>query len=181
MLNTVEMGRRKQTNASISLSCAGFLPCGEEWRCVDAIHRLREIQRHEGVPKSSDGAWPLLRTRGCGRYPARRCGREANGRRSRRWPRRRKRGKRSGMRRLYSVWLNYIPSTRSWLMSEPERQGRVHCMRNVNPIVCPHSALAFYFVNRWGKDGTAKNFPSFRQPEDYYDLYAFPDSVKVPV
>ena len=53
------------------------------------------------------------------------------------------------------------------------------CMRNVDPVLCPLSALALYFFNRWGKDG-AETFPSFRQPEDYYNLYVFPGSVKVP-
>jgi hypothetical protein len=27
------------------------------------------------------------------------------------------------------------------------------CIRNADPILCPLSALAFYFFNRWGKDG----------------------------
>jgi Centromere DNA-binding protein complex CBF3 subunit, domain 2 len=40
------------------------------------------------------------------------------------------------------------------------------CIRNADPILCPLSALAFYFFNRWGKDG-ALGFPSFRQLEDY--------------
>jgi len=31
---------------------------------------------------------------------------------------------------------------------------------NTNPILCPLSAIAFYFFNRWGKDG-AKSFLSF--------------------
>ena len=53
------------------------------------------------------------------------------------------------------------------------------CMRNADPILCPLSAIAFYFFNRWGKDG-AESFPSFRQPEDYYNLYVFPGSIKVP-
>jgi hypothetical protein len=49
------------------------------------------------------------------------------------------------------------------------------CMRNANPL----SSLAFYFFSRWGKDD-AESFPSFRQPEDYYNLYVFPGSNKVP-
>ena len=53
------------------------------------------------------------------------------------------------------------------------------CMRNVDPLLCPLSALAFYFFNRWGRDG-ATPLPSFRQPEDYYGHYVFPGSVKVP-
>ena len=53
------------------------------------------------------------------------------------------------------------------------------CIRNADPILCPLSALAFYFFNRWGKDG-ALGFPSFRQPEDYYDLFVFPGSIKTP-
>jgi hypothetical protein len=53
------------------------------------------------------------------------------------------------------------------------------CIRNVDPILCPLSALAFYFFNRWGKAG-AQPFPSFRQPEDYYGQYVFPGSVQVP-
>lgn len=54
------------------------------------------------------------------------------------------------------------------------------CIRNADPVLCPLSALAFYFFNRWGKDGAQAQFPSFRQPEDYYDLFVFPGSVKVP-
>src|SRR6266480_7155834 len=53
------------------------------------------------------------------------------------------------------------------------------CLRNINPILCPLSALAFYFFFRWGMDG-ATSFPSFRQPEDYYELFALPGSVTVP-
>jgi hypothetical protein len=53
------------------------------------------------------------------------------------------------------------------------------CMRNVDPILCPLSALAVYLFNRWGKHG-AQPFPSFRQPEDYYGHYVFPGSVRVP-
>ena len=53
------------------------------------------------------------------------------------------------------------------------------CMRNVDPVLCPLSALAFYFFNRWGRKG-APSFPSFRQPEDYYGQYVFPGSVRVP-
>jgi hypothetical protein len=53
------------------------------------------------------------------------------------------------------------------------------CIRNVDPVLCPLSALAFYFFCRWGRDG-AGGFPSFRQPEDYYDLFVFPGSTKVP-
>ena len=52
------------------------------------------------------------------------------------------------------------------------------CMRNLDPILCPLSALAFYFFNRWGRHG-AQPFPSFRQPEDYYGQYVFPGSVRV--
>ena len=62
------------------------------------------------------------------------------------------------------------------------QHGRIEymgCMRNVDPILCPLSALAFYFFNRWGKEG-AQPFPSFRQPEDYYGHYVFPGSVRVP-
>ena len=53
------------------------------------------------------------------------------------------------------------------------------CMRNADPVLCPLSALAFYFFFRWGRDG-AEEFPSLRQPEDYYDLAALPGSIKVP-
>jgi hypothetical protein len=53
------------------------------------------------------------------------------------------------------------------------------CMRNLDPILCPFSGLAFYFFNRWGRHG-AQPFPSFRQPEDYYGHYVFPGSVRVP-
>jgi len=51
-------------------------------------------------------------------------------------------------------------------------------MRNANPILYPLSTIAFYFFNHWGKDST-KSFPSFQQPEDYYNLYIFPSSIKV--
>jgi hypothetical protein len=50
------------------------------------------------------------------------------------------------------------------------------CIRNIDPVLCPLSALAFYLFNRWGKE----SFPSFRQPEDYYGHYIFPGSIKVP-
>jgi len=52
-------------------------------------------------------------------------------------------------------------------------------MRNLDPVLCLLSALAFYFFNRWGRHG-AQPFPSFRQPEDYYGYYVFPGSVRVP-
>ncbi len=52
------------------------------------------------------------------------------------------------------------------------------CMRNADPILCSLSALAFYFFNRWGKQG-AQEFPSFRQPEDYYNQYVFPGDVRM--
>jgi hypothetical protein len=50
------------------------------------------------------------------------------------------------------------------------------CIRNINPVLCPLSALAFYFFDRWGK----QSFPSFKQPEDYYNQFVFPGSIKVP-
>jgi hypothetical protein len=53
------------------------------------------------------------------------------------------------------------------------------CMRNIDPVLCPLSALALYFFFRWGRDG-AGQFPSFRQPENYYNLYVLPGSVRVP-
>ena len=68
------------------------------------------------------------------------------------------------------------------------RQGRQNqhgkieymgCIRNVDPLICPLSALAFYFFHRWGRQ-YAQPFPSFRQPEDYYGHYAFPGSIRVP-
>jgi hypothetical protein len=62
------------------------------------------------------------------------------------------------------------------------QRGKVEymgCIRNVDPLLCPLSALAFYFFNRWGKAG-AQPFPSFAQPEDYYNLFAFPGSVRTP-
>jgi len=62
------------------------------------------------------------------------------------------------------------------------KHGKVEymgCMRNANPVICPLSALAFYFFYRWGRDG-AEEFPSFRQPEDYYELAVIPGSIKVP-
>ena len=53
--------------------------------------------------------------------------------------------------------------------------GYMGCMRNADPLF----AIAFLLSNRWGKDG-AESFPSFPQPEDYYDLYVFPGSIKAP-
>ena len=53
------------------------------------------------------------------------------------------------------------------------------CIRNIDPLVCPLSALAFYFFHRWGRQH-AQRFPSFRQPEDYYGHYTFPGSIRVP-
>lgn len=53
------------------------------------------------------------------------------------------------------------------------------CIGNADPVLCPLSAVAFYIFTRWGKDG-AEMFPSFRQPEDYYNLYVFPGTLKVP-
>ena len=53
------------------------------------------------------------------------------------------------------------------------------CIRNIEPVVCPLSALAFYFFYRWGRQ-YAQSFPSFRQSEDYYGHYVFPGSIKVP-
>ena len=70
----------------------------------------------------------------------------------------------------------------SMTQGKQNQHGKVEymgCMRNADPILCPLSAIAFYFFNRWGKDG-AESFPSFRQPEDYYNLYTFPGSIKVP-
>jgi hypothetical protein len=52
-------------------------------------------------------------------------------------------------------------------------------MRNADLVFCPLSAMAFYFFFRWGRDG-AEKFPSFRQPEDYYNLHVFPGSIKTP-
>ena len=54
------------------------------------------------------------------------------------------------------------------------------CMRNIDPVLCPLSALAFYFFFCWGRDGAGGEFPSFRQPEDYYDRFALPGSFKKP-
>ena len=51
-------------------------------------------------------------------------------------------------------------------------------MQNINPILYPLSVIAFYFFNCWGKD-SAESFLSFQQPEDYYNLYTFPKSIKV--
>ena len=53
------------------------------------------------------------------------------------------------------------------------------CIRNIDPVICPLSALAFYFFHRWGRQ-YAQPFPSFRQPEDYYGHYVFPGSIRVP-
>jgi len=55
----------------------------------------------------------------------------------------------------------------------------IGCIRNADPVLCPLSALAFYFFYRWGRNG-ALEFPSFRQPEDYYGLFVFPGSIRVP-
>ena len=51
--------------------------------------------------------------------------------------------------------------------------------RNANPILYPLSIIAFYFFNYQGKN-SVKSFPSFQQLEDYYNLYVFPSSIKVP-
>ena len=53
------------------------------------------------------------------------------------------------------------------------------CMRNSDLVLCPLSTMAFYFFYRWGRD-SAEKLPPFRQLEDYYNLYVFPGSVKVP-
>jgi len=52
-------------------------------------------------------------------------------------------------------------------------------MWNADPILCPLSAIAFYFFNHWGKD-SVESFPSFWQSEDYYNLYVFPSNIKIP-
>jgi hypothetical protein len=52
----------------------------------------------------------------------------------------------------------------------------IGCIRNINPILCPLSALVFYLFDRWGK----QSFPSFKQPENYYSYFIFPGSIKVP-
>jgi hypothetical protein len=70
----------------------------------------------------------------------------------------------------------------SMRQGKQNQHGKVEymgCMRNSDLILCPLSAMAFYFFYRWGRDG-AEKFPSFRQPEDYYNLYVFSGSVKVP-
>jgi hypothetical protein len=72
-----------------------------------------------------------------------------------------------------------IMSMRQGKQNQHSKVEYIGCMQNADPILCPLSALAFYFFNRWGKD-SAKEFPSFRQPKDYYNLYVFPSSVKVP-
>jgi len=53
------------------------------------------------------------------------------------------------------------------------------CMQNADLIFCPLFTIAFYFFNYWGKNGI-KSFPSFWQPEDYYNLYVFFGNIKVP-
>ena len=53
------------------------------------------------------------------------------------------------------------------------------CMQNADPILCPLSALAFYFFHHWSRDD-AEKFSSFQQPEDYYNQYVFSGSVKIP-
>jgi hypothetical protein len=72
-----------------------------------------------------------------------------------------------------------IMSMRQGKLNQHGKVEYMGCMRNVDPILCPLSALAFYFFFRWGREG-AGMFPTFRQPEDYYELYVFPGSVKVP-
>ena len=72
---------------------------------------------------------------------------------------------------------------------------KVECMgalRNRDPLLCPLSALAFYFFWRWGyvvTDPTAKQpaeipphrrLPSFFGPGDYYHLHALPGEIKYP-
>src|SRR2546421_2461757 len=53
------------------------------------------------------------------------------------------------------------------------------CIRNADPIFCLLSALAFYFLYRWGRGG-ALGPSSFRQSEDYYNLFTLPGSIKMP-
>jgi Centromere DNA-binding protein complex CBF3 subunit, domain 2/Transcriptional activator of glycolytic enzymes len=66
-------------------------------------------------------------------------------------------------------------------------------IRNRDPLLCPLSALAFYFFWRWGyvvTDPTAKKpadpipshrrLPSFFGPSDYYHLHALPGEIKYP-
>ena len=56
----------------------------------------------------------------------------------------------------------------------------IDCIRNADSVLCPLSALAFYFFYRWGRNG-ALEFPSFRQPEDYYGLFVFPGDIRMPI
>ena len=63
---------------------------------------------------------------------------------------------------------------------EPAQQGRILGLYpERRPYPLPLSAVAFYFFHQWGRDG-ALGFPSFRQPEGYYDLFVFPSSIKMP-
>ena len=69
----------------------------------------------------------------------------------------------------------------SMRQGKQNQHGKVEymgCMQNADLILCPLSAIAFYFFNHWGKDG-AKRFLFFQQPKDYYNLYVFFGSIKV--
>ena len=50
---------------------------------------------------------------------------------------------------------------------------------NTNPILYPLFIIAFYFFNYQGKN-CAKSFLLFQQLKNYYNLYIFPSSIKVP-
>ena len=52
-------------------------------------------------------------------------------------------------------------------------------MQNSNLVLYPLSTIAFYFFYYQGRDST-KKLLLFRQLEDYYNLYIFPSSIKVP-
>ena len=52
-------------------------------------------------------------------------------------------------------------------------------IQNSNLVLYPLSTIAFYFFYYQGRDST-KKLLLFRQLEDYYNLYVFPSSVKVP-
>jgi hypothetical protein len=58
-------------------------------------------------------------------------------------------------------------------------------LRHKDVLLCPLSALGFYFFWRWGHHSKLpaqpwRCLPSFYRPDNYYDLRAFPGDIKYP-
>ena len=82
---------------------------------------------------------------------------------------------------------------RNGKMNKHHKVEYMGAMRNKDVLLCPLSALGFYFFWRWayvvagsypaGKKSAPKpcrRLPSFFQPSDYYDLRAFPGDIDHP-